>query len=171
MAKFPLCNSMLLWFTSYFENRRQYVKVNSCTSEIFGVPSSVGQGSVLGPILFLIFFNDSDDDITNSLILNFADDKKIAHKIKHQDDIIHLQNAINRFIDWCDLNGLAVNTMKCRVMTYFLKKITLHADYYIKTELVKRTDKIRDLGDIFDSSFTSHVEYITNKANAILCIL
>lgn len=173
MSKFPLRNSVLNWFISYFDNKKQTVKVGESLSECFNVPSSVGQGSVLGPALFLIFFDDSDDDLLNSFIFNFADDKKIAQVIRRPEDTQTLQRSINKFIEWCDLNGLSVNLMKCKTMTFSHKKNTIRADYYIKDNLVTRTDSIRDLGVIFDPklNFASHIEFIANKAFAMLAFV
>lgn len=173
MSKFPLSNSTLEWFLSYFENRKQCVKVGSSSSNIFDVPSSVGQGSVLGPMLFLIFFDDSDTDIIGSSVWNFADDKRIAQVINGPNDAANLQSSIDHFLQWCDKNGLAVNTMKCKIVTFSMKKVTIHSDYYINGEKVPRTETIRDLGVLLDSklSFTSHIEYITNKAYAMLAFI
>lgn len=172
IAKFPLSNNVLKWFTSYFEDRKQFVKIGNSLSNQFNVNSSVGQGSVLGPILFLIFFNDSDADINDidAFILDFADDKKIGRIVKNDGDTKTLQNCINKFFMWCKKNGLNVNESKCKVMTFSNKKITIHADYYINNKIIERTDKIRDLGVIFDSkmSFIRHMEYIINKSKAML---
>lgn len=173
MSKFPICNSTLKWFISYFENRKQCVRVGASISDTFDVPSSVGQGSVLGPMLFLIFFDDSDDGIVDSLVWNFADDKRIAQVIRKPNDTALLQKSIDHFLSWCDKNGLSVNAMKCKIMTYSLKTITLHTDYYIKGELVERTNTIRDLGVMMDAelNFSLHIEFITIKAYAMLAFV
>lgn len=173
MAKYPIGNDVLRWFISYFGDRRQCVRVGASISEIFNVPSSVGQGSVLGPILFLIFFDDSDNEITESMVWNFADDKRIAQTIKNPTDSIKLQESINKFMLWCEENGLSVNAMKCKIMTFSLKKITVHTDYYIGNDLIDRADTIRDLGVMLDSklSFSTHIEFITNKAYAMLAFI
>lgn len=149
------------------------MKVGQSLSDYFEVPSSVGQGSVLGPLLFLIFFDDSDDELVNSFVFNFADDKKIVQVIRHPDDTQTLQRSINKFINWCDSNGLSVNSMKCKVMTFSQKKITIHSDYFIKDNLVSRTDLIRDLGVMFDPklNFSQHIEFITNKSYAMLAFV
>lgn len=148
MANFRLSNSVLRWFLSYFDKREQYVKVGHAISGKFVVHSSVGLGTVLGPLLFLIFFNDSDVRI-DSLTLSFADDKKIFQQIKGA--LMILQDSINKFVDWCNANGLGINMLKCKIMTYSLQRITLHNDYYINDQIIQRTNEIRDLGVLFDS--------------------
>lgn len=173
IARFPVSNSVLKWFISYLSNRKQFVMVGDCSSEPFGVPSSVGQGSVLGPLLFLIFFDDSDGDIADLLTLNFADDKKMAQIINKLGDTVALQTAIDKFISWCDENDLEVHTMKCKVITFSLRKISIHTDYYIKGEVIERVERIRDLSVILDTklSFSAHFEYISNKAHAMLAFV
>lgn len=95
MSKFPI--STLRWFIAYFASRKQAVRLNSSYSEPFNVPSSVGQGSILRPLLFLMFFDDSDEDTADQAIaLNFADDKKLMRIIKSVEDTHILQNAIDK---------------------------------------------------------------------------
>lgn len=172
MADFRLSNSVLRWFLSYFDKREQYVKVGNSLSDKFIVHSSVGQGTVLGPLLFLMFFNDSDIGI-ESFSLSFADDKKIFQQIKNEADSKILQDSIDKFVNWCSKNGLSLNLLKCNIMTYSLQRITLHNNYYIDNQIIQRTDEIKDLGVIFDSklNFTSHVEFITKKASANLAFV
>ena|SRR5687768_9624011 len=59
-SRFRLCNALLLWFRSFFHNRKQVVRISSCESEEIDVFSGVVQGSNLAAILFLVYFNDSD---------------------------------------------------------------------------------------------------------------
>lgn len=98
MGKFRISNDTLRWFISYFAERKQTVRVNASFSEPFDVPSSVGQGSILGPLLFPLFFNDSDDELILAIALNFADDKKLLRLIKSIEDTEKLQAAINNFM-------------------------------------------------------------------------
>lgn len=115
LANFPTSNFTLLWFKSYFEIHKKCVRVGSELAESFYVSSSVGQGLILGPILFLVFFNDSDESIGSSSVLNFADDEKIARVVNNVNDSIELQKSIDNFMLWCDVNGLAVNESKCTI--------------------------------------------------------
>jgi len=76
------------------------------------VLSVVPQGSVLGPILFLIYINDLDDDIT-SKVLKFADDTKVFRKIKCDADRQHLQDDLNKLIEWSEKWQMLFNFGKC----------------------------------------------------------
>lgn len=113
LAKFPISNNMLLWFKSYFEDRKQYIRIGSSKSSLFNFTSGVGHGTILGPLLFITFFNDSDIISLDVLSSNFADDKRIAVIIRNKNDVHKLQSAIDNLLIWCDQNGLQINMSKC----------------------------------------------------------
>ena len=77
--------------------------------------SGVPQGSVLGPILFLIYINDLDDDIT-SKVLTFADDTKVFRKINSDADRQHLQDDLNKLIEWSEKWQMLFNFGKCKCL-------------------------------------------------------
>ena len=91
---------MINWIEKWLIDRRQRVVVYGEVSNWKAVLSGVPQGSVLGPILFLIYINDLDDDIT-SKVLKFADDTKVFRKIKSDADRQHLQDDLNKLIECC----------------------------------------------------------------------
>ena len=170
MSTFPFSNAVLLWFVSYLSSRVQYVMIGNDKSALFIVSSGVGQGSILGVFMFLIFFNDSDVDMTGILCLNFADDKKIASIIKVEADAIRLQTAINRFFEWCRENGLDINGTKSKMITYTLKAKPIIFDYVLDNEAIDRTNSTFDLGVLMNTkmSFNSHYEYVNNKSKSAL---
>ncbi|XP_055306841.1 uncharacterized protein LOC129571100, partial [Sitodiplosis mosellana] len=100
LANFPLSNQVLSWIKSYFAGRKQFVRVGSATSDASEVPSSVGQGTVLGPLFFSAFFNDSDSNDDPTVSFNFADDKKKCHIVVKPEDSIILQESIDKFLSW-----------------------------------------------------------------------
>ena len=85
------------WLT----DRRQRVVVDGEVSNWKSVLSGVPQGSVLGPILFLIYINDLDDSITSNL-LKFADDTKLFRKVNTDGDKQHLKNDLDRLVKWSE---------------------------------------------------------------------
>ena len=76
--------------------------------------SGVPQGSVLGPILFLIYINDSDDSITSN-VLKFADDTKLFRKVNTYGDK-HLQNDLDRLVKWSEKWQMLFNFGKCKCL-------------------------------------------------------
>lgn len=118
LAKFLVSNALLKWLSSYSYNRKQYVKVNSSKSTTFNVLSGAGQGTILGPLLFTVFFDDSNIDLSGVYYMNFADDKQIAVIVKRAADTQKLQSAIDHLMAWCDNNRLFANESKCKAITF-----------------------------------------------------
>lgn len=121
----------------------------------------------------MAYFDDSDDVGESSRSFNFADDKKKAMIIKSIADTVTLQDEIDKFVQWCDENGLELNIKKCKIMTFSLKRTTIKANYNIKGIPIERVDEIRDLGVIMDQklSFTSHIEFAKKKADNCLAFV
>ena len=90
---------------SYLANRFQCVKVRTSISTTLPVTSGVPQGSVLGPLLFLLFINDLPDIFNHSNCFLFADDSKLICKTNCSD----LQSDVDSFTHWCTQNGLKIN--------------------------------------------------------------
>ena len=70
------------WFRSYLTNRRQYVSINGSDSKLIGVNIGVPQGSVFGPLLFLVYMNDLHTAIKHSKVHHFADDTNLLNTNK-----------------------------------------------------------------------------------------
>ena len=94
-------NGMINWIEKWLIDRRQRVLVDGEVSNWKSVLSGVPQGSVLGPILFLIYINDLDDVIT-SKVLKFADDIKLFGTIKSDADRQQLQDDLNKLTEWSE---------------------------------------------------------------------
>ena len=80
------------WIEDWLKDRKQRVVVGGCESEWLPVKSGVPQGSVLGPLLFIVYINDIEDGVTSS-VLKFADDTKIFRAIKSEEDVVQLQHT------------------------------------------------------------------------------
>ena len=91
-------NGMINWIEKWLIDRRQRVLLDGEISNWKSVLSGI---SVLGPILFLIYINDLDDDIT-SKVLKFADDTKVFRKIKSDADQQQLQDDLNKLTEWSE---------------------------------------------------------------------
>ena len=131
-------NGMINWIEKWLIDRLE-IGFGNRKSVLSGVP----QGSVLGPILFLIHNNDLDDDIT-SKVLQFADDTKAFRKIKSDADRQHLQDDINKLIEWSEKWQMLFNFGKCKCLH------TGHgnedAQYTMGGTVLNTTLKEKDLG-------------------------
>ena len=91
--------TLLLWFENYLSGRMQRVVLNGCSSNLVDVTSGVPQGSVLGPLLFILYVNDITDT-KQSAIQMFADDTKLYRVIKQPSGSCILQQDLNRITAW-----------------------------------------------------------------------
>ena len=93
LKSYNISDSMITWLSSFLNNRKQSVRINASTSSWTSVTWGVPQGSILGPLMFLLFVNDIPQ-ITSSNIMLFADDTKLWRLIKSIDDVNILQEEL-----------------------------------------------------------------------------
>jgi len=105
------------WIRSWLTDRRQRVIVDGSHSQWKEVCSGVPQGSVLGPVLFLIFINDLDQGIS-SRVLKFADDTKLYCSVSNQADSMRLQKDLHTVTEWASRWQMQFNVKKCKVVHY-----------------------------------------------------
>ena len=103
------------WIVNWLKNRTQRVCFNGHLSRRRRVTRGVPQGSVLGPIFFLIYINDLEGGLVN-WILKFADDTKVFAKIRSADDASSLQKDLDRLVQWARGWQMMFNVKKCKVM-------------------------------------------------------
>ena len=103
---------LLSWLYSYLNDRKQFVVLESENSTTTPVLSGVPQGSVLGPLLFLIYINDSASEQLNlgSKISIYADDLLLYREVSSSEDYHKLQDDVNTISNWVDKNRLTLNS-------------------------------------------------------------
>ncbi len=160
------------WVKDFLTHRRQRVVINNCMSDWLPCTSGVPQGSVLGPILFLIFINDLPDTIVNSDIFLFADDAKIIKRIDSRLDCVLFQRDIDAIAVWCNLWQLKLNVPKCVSLRFGLVNRP-DWNYSMSGVPLPKALSTKDLGVIFDSklSFTEHCHTVANKGFALVNML
>ena len=115
---------LLQWIECFLLERTQHVVVDGIHSSPARVASGVPQGTVLGPLLFIIYINDITKAITHSKIKIFADDSKLLKDISGLDDHIQLQSDLNAVIQWAKDNNMQLNMEKFELI-HFGKKDAL----------------------------------------------
>ena len=168
---------LINWIQNFLCFRKHRVRINGKYSEWQLVMSGIPQGSVLGPLLFVIYINDLPNICENEVNMYlFADDAKIFKYIKNENDVL-LQEACNRIQDWSDKWLLKLNVNKCMVLS-LNRDDRIHAFKYklkSKTDLIElgSVNTMKDLGVLVDSelSFREHIAEKINKANSMLGII
>ena len=164
------------WVHSYLSNRSQHVVVNGCVSVVLPVISSVPQGSVLGPYLFLVYINKIVDAISvDSKIVMFADDIALYRPIRSSFDFALLQLDVDAICNWISLNYLTLNILKCCYMIYTRKRYpTLPTvPLVVNNHTLAKVDNFKYLGVNLSTklSWSEHVNCITTKARRLVGLL
>ena len=155
------------WLFNFLSNRKQQVMINGTKSNVTHVTSGVPQGTVLGPILFLIYVSDIGENI-DAIKKIYVDDTKVKKGIKSEEDVESLQADLNKLYDWAKTNNMVFNGTKFQVVRYGynddLKEETL---YFTEdtSEIIERFETLRDLGVILseEATFSAHVQHVEKK--------
>ena len=160
-----------LWnrFSYYLNNRTQCISVDNQLSKTLPVISGVPQGSILDPLLFLIFINDLPSVITAQLF-EFADDTKCFRQILSTLDIELIQKDLNSLFNWSVNNLLSFNLAKFVFMSFHRK---FNSIYNVNGHTIIESSSCKDLGIVLTNSLTwqDHYEMISSKATKSLCLL
>ena len=158
LSKFGFDERFTLLFQSYLENRHQVVKVANHLSDRKPVSSGVPQGSVLGPLLFVIYLNDICDCIQNSDYFLFADDLKICNSTSSAD----VQADISSLHQWTTLNGLEFHKDQTKLLLVGSSDVNLELGGCPITEV----SEIKDLGVIIQGDLKSHSHALKTLAKS-----
>ena len=172
LQAYGIRGNLLKWIKNFLIGRQQKVILNGSSSQWTEVTSGVPQGSVLGPLLFILYVNDITDGVQSSLEM-FADDSKLYRIIQNPCDTDTLQHDLNYISNWSKLWLLNFNTTKCSVMhlgrhdraTYTLFNLATNSN-----TLLQPTTEQKDLGVWTTPSmnFSVHCQKAASKANQAL---
>ena len=166
-----ICGKLLCWIKSFLTGRSQRVSVNTRLSKNADVISGVPQGSVLGPLLFLVMIQDIDEEIYHAVLSSFADDTRLMKELSSQDDVQLLQNDLNSVYKWSEINNMPLNGLKFEHMLYGKnEELKPYSVYYSDTQdQIETKSQVKDLGVTLDvdMSYNQHIQNQINKVKSI----
>ena len=176
---YGLNNDALMWFDTYLAQRRQQVSINDNKSDFETVTCGIPQGSILGPLLFLLFINDLPLYVDNVSADLYADDTTF-YDIQASIELIekNLQLSLNQLHIWCKNNGMVLNSEKTKVMLITtcqkrqrLPSTALKLKYNDESLKTISNDKI--LGVFVDNNliWSDHVKHICKKISTYIWLL
>ena len=162
------------WFASYLCNREQFVSVNGIDSIKKTIKYGVPQGSILGPLLFVIYINDLPNIFRLAKFILYADDANIIisgqsmHEIEQQ-----LAELIPALTKWVGSNGLKLNLKKTNYMIFSKRKIENMRDVFISGIKIERKSECRFLGVIIDDKlcWAKHINAVKAKMSRYVGIM
>ena len=161
-------NDVINWIEKWLTHRRQIVdgEISNWKLVLSGVP----QGSVLGPILFLIYINDFEDDIT-SKVFKFADYTKVFRKVTNDTDKQHLQDDLDKLVKWSEKWQMLLTFGKCKCI--HIGHGNMDEEYKMGDAILGRTTQEKDLGVTFsaDMKVSEQCGIAASKGNKILGLI
>ena len=169
LAYYGIAGNAFNWIGAFLHNRTQRVVLNGSKSAWSSVDSGVPQGTVLGPLLFLVYVNDIVSDIKSEIRL-FADDCILYREIKSTVDSQILQDDINSLFSWSKLWQMEFNVSKCHIMSLSRSKKHVNAIYKLGNAALSAVHSFTYLGVEItcDLRWNNHVATVVKKASNTL---
>ena len=174
LCGFGISGSILQWCESYLSKRRQRVVLEGVSSSWAGVSSGVPQGSLLGPLFFVIFICDLPDVVLpGNTIALYADDCKSFRIIHSASDQNMFQEDLDNLHQWSLRNFMDFNVKKCKIMRITKKKQPFISNFHLNNLLLEEVSEFRDLGITTDQHlrWNLHIDKVVAKANRMLGLI
>ena len=162
-----ITGKLLQWIQVFLTNRKQQVRVGNHLSPLEWVRSGVPQGSVLGPLLFLIMLVDIDRDIKHSMLGSYADDTRLWRFIHGDEDQQLLQQDLQVLYDWAEANNKSFNDDKFEYMPFGGPSERTYTAP--SGSQIKKKEHVKDLGVYISSdlSFDYHISTLVKSAQQV----
>ena len=158
----------------YLTNRTQYVDINSTKSNILPITTGVPQGSILGPLLFIIYVNDLSNSSQVFDFISYADDTTLLSTLGNLNTTAQLNVELANVNEWLEINQLSLNKDKCKYMVFHMpQKRFIAPRPQINTTIIEKVNEFNFLGLILDThlNWKKHSENISNKCSRAIGIL
>ena len=161
----------LEWIADFRSGRTQRIVVDGAYSRWSPVHSGVPQGTVLGPLLFLIYINDLPDSVSSTVCL-FADDCLVYLEVGSIDDQLALQRDLDSLENWAHIWGMKFNPSKCTILT-ISRSPPLHKFYSLCGTILQQVSEAKYLGVNIreDLHWSKHIQGLASKASSTLGLL
>ena len=149
LSSYGISGNLLMWYHSYLSDRYQRVVLDGVFSSWLPVTSGVPEGSILGPLLFLVFVDDLPDYIGNGSQLHalFADDSKLYSILDTPNSALLLQQDLNSLVTWSVTSNMTFRPSKCKTLHISKKKNPINArSYYLGNQSLESVPQVKDLG-------------------------
>ena len=169
LLKMGVIGKVYRWIRSFITGRNQVVYVDGQKSEAVPVQSGVPQGSVVGPLLFIIMLHDIDNTVSSAHVSSFADDTRVSAGVTSHREIAQLQADLDLIFQWASQNNAMFNPDKFECLRYGSNETLKESSSYLSSDGSTITSKpsVKDLGVTMgaSASFEEHIAHITSAAN------
>jgi len=169
---YGITGDLVKWIVQWLTKRSQQVTLENYASSKLPVKSGFPQRTVLGPLMFLLYINDIDENILSTIRL-FADDCVIYRIIESVEDSLCLQSDLHTIYSWANKWQMKLNIDKCVVLRCTRLLSPLQLVYKVNDETIKVNEQHRCLGIIFHDhmQWSHHISSMCSKANKSLNFL